>query len=100
MRPENGFLCELHILPFQTNSTALEIIQSASKEKRADRSGIQNLTSEKLYGFDVIRWRFQTGKTRLDHYLLIGKKHNYLFISSPYGSHGSMEGILSRTKLR
>ena len=51
-------------------------------------------------GHRVIRWRFQAGKTRLDHYLLIGKKFNYLFVSSPYGSNGAIEELISRTKFR
>lgn len=45
------------------------------------------------------KWRLQNGKTRLDHYMFFGKEHNYLFVSSPYGSNGSIETAVLEMEL-
>lgn len=98
MRPESGFLCELHILPHAAEAEALDKIKSAHAN-----DGRRHVRNFRLQAVDigrhrVIRWRFQAGKTRLDHFLLMGKKFNYLFVSSPYGSNGMIEDIIVRVK--
>lgn len=100
MRPERGFLCELHVLPAQTESRALAKIRSAHSAEARQYVRHTGLKAYELAGNRVIRWRFQAGKTRLDHYLLLGKKYHYLFVSSPYGSTGTIEAIIERVKFR
>lgn len=96
MRPERGFLCELHILPGATEAKAMAQIQSAHSGNKKRHVRNFRLQATDIGGHRVIHWRFQAGKTRLDHYLLIGKKFNYLFVSSPYGSNGAIEEIIGR----
>lgn len=100
MRPERGFLCEMHILPGATEEKAMTQIQSAHAQNKEKHIRNFRLQAIEIDGHRVIRWRFQAGKTRLDHFLLIGRKFNYLFVSSPYGSNGAIEEILARTKFR
>lgn len=100
MRPESGYLCELHILPAATEAQALIAVKKAhshESHKHARNSGLEAFS---LGDHRVIRWRWQAGKSRLDHFLLIGKKFNYLFVSSPYGSNGTLEAILTRVQFR
>ena len=100
MRPERGFLCELHILPGAIETKAMAQIQSAHSANKERHVRNVRLEATDIGGHRVISWRWQAGKTRLDHYLLIGKKFNYLFVSSPYGSNGAIEELISRTKFR
>lgn len=99
-RPERGFLCELHILPAQNEREVMKTVQAAHEAE--SRKHVRNfrLAAVSMGGHRVVRWRFQVGKTRLDHFILIGKKYNYLFISSPYGSNGALEDIISNAKLQ
>lgn len=99
-RPESGFLCEMHILHPRSVNAWMTAIRAAAVAKRTDRGKTFDLTYSEIHGLRVIQWRFQAGKTRLDHYILMGKKYHYLFISSPYGSNGAIEEVLARTKLR
>ena len=48
---------------------------------------------------EVLKWRAQNGKTRLDHYVIFGKEYNYLFVSSPYGSSGVIENVIAEMEL-
>jgi hypothetical protein len=93
-RPERGFLCELHVLPAQPEGQVLKIVEAAHQAE--SRKHVRNFRLETvtLGKHRVVRWRFQVGKTRLDHFILIGKRHNYLFVSSPYGSNGAIEEII------
>lgn len=99
-RPESGFLCEMHLLHPRSVNDWMTAIRAAAVAKRTDRGRTFDLTYSEIHGLRVIQWRFQAGKTRLDHYILMGKKYHYLFISSPYGSNGAIEDMLARTKLR
>ncbi len=95
-RPRTGFLCELHILPALGESDVLAAVQAAHEQE--SRKHVRNFRLEtvSIGKHRVVRWRFQAGKTRLDHFMLIGKKYNYLFVSSPYGSNGAIEDIISK----
>lgn len=57
--------------------------------------------SEKIKKIDkrVFKWRIQSGKTRLDHYIFFGNDLNYLFVSSPYGSNGVIENVILEMEL-
>ncbi len=45
----------------------------------------------------ALSWRLQLGKTRIDHYMVFGDSHNYLFSSSPYGERDDgIQKIISR----
>ncbi len=98
-RPETGYLCEMHVLHVKSVQDIMYAVRKSSETKRPDRGTNRDLTYSEIYGLKVIQWRFQAGKTRLDHYLLLGKKYNYLFISSPYGSQGTIESVLQKTTL-
>lgn len=98
-RPDTGFLCEMHVLRVKTVAEVMNAVRAASEVKRPDRGKNRDLTYSEIYGLKVIQWRFQAGKTRMDHYMLLGKKYNYLFVSSPYGSNGAIEAVLSQTAL-
>lgn len=99
-RPETGYLCEMHILHVQSVAEIMAAVRKSSENKRPDRGTNRNLTYSEFHGLKVIQWRFQVGKSRLDHYLVLGKAYNYLFVSSPYGSNGAIEEILLRTQIR
>jgi len=99
-KPEGGYLCELHLLHPRSVADWMKAVRTAGEKKRPDRGKTRDLTFIEIHGLRVITWRFQAGKSRLDHYLVLGKKYHYLFISSPYGSNGTIEGILQRTTLR
>jgi hypothetical protein len=99
-RPETGYLCEMHVLHVRSAQDIMSAVRKSTETKRADRATNRDLTYSEIHGLKVISWRFQAGKTRLDHYLLLGNKYNYLFISSPYGSHGTIESVLKMTTLR
>lgn len=97
-RPERGFLCELHILPAQAESEVLKSVRAAHAAEARKHVRNFRLEAVTIGKHRVARWRFQVGKTRLDHLVLIGKKHNYLFVSSPYGSNGALEDIVSKVR--
>ncbi|MFO1479222.1 MAG: hypothetical protein U1F40_03360 [Turneriella sp.] len=98
MRPESGYLCELHILPAQAEKQALEQVTAAHAADTRKYARNLRLEATDIGSHRVIRWRLQMGKTRLDHFLLIGKRYNYLFVSSPYGSHGALEKVIEEAK--
>lgn len=99
MRPENGYLCEMHVMPAQTAEEILPLLERQARKKRPDHAQTFRVESVVIGGHRVVRWRFQAGKTRLDHFVVTGKKHNYLFVSSPYGSNGAIEEIIKRVRL-
>lgn len=95
MRPERGYLCELHIFPRLSDAVmqaAIEKVQGGDKGLRRHTSAGQMTIGQHR----VMHWRRELGKSRLDHYLLHGTKFSYLFVSSPYGSRGSMEKIITK----
>ncbi|MFO1524754.1 MAG: hypothetical protein U1F16_02140 [Turneriella sp.] len=95
MRPERGFLCELHIMPLISEKQVESAVTAAQKQQKGLIHDIR--AAHVMDPHPVLRWRFQAGKTRLDHFLLNGKKFSYLFVSSPYGSNGSIEEIIARS---
>ena len=97
MRPDSGFLCEAYILPVIDEKQAKTALKKIflKVEKHQWNSPVKTL---KIKGFSVLAWRFQAGKTRLDHFLVFGKKYNYLLVSSPYGSNGFMEKIIANMR--
>lgn len=97
-RPENGYLCELHILPGQTEKQAFAQISAAHSVETRKNARKLRLEVADIGPHRVIRWRLRMGKTRLDHFLVIGKRYNYLFVSSPYGSNGAIEKIIAEAK--
>lgn len=97
MRPETGYLCEMHVMPPMTASQIISRIQKAANTPRPDHARTFKIQTVAIGGHSIVRWRFQAGKTRLDHFMVFGKRRNYLFVSSPYGSNGEIEKILART---
>lgn len=94
MRPETGYLCELHILPALNTGQVRALVEKAARTQRADHGRTFRIAEEDIGAHKVVRWRFQAGKSRLDHFLVTGKKFSYLFVSSPYGSNGEIERII------
>ncbi|MCP4131925.1 MAG: hypothetical protein GY754_13185 [bacterium] len=99
----DGYLSSLYILPplgeIITEESVKKDVNSSftGKNEYAWYSGITIL---EIKGLRVFSWRYQIGKTRLDHFLVFGKKNSYLFVSSPYGSNGSIEAIISKMKMK
>lgn len=100
MRPESGYLCELHVLPAWGELKLQAAARAALASKHEGYTQSTDLREELLGGRKVIRWRYQAGKTRLDHFLVAGRKNDYLFVSSPYGSNGAIEAIISGMRVK
>ncbi len=91
---ESGFLCSMYILPLIDLEELKKEIKTAFAPKKALAS-LSDFEEISLKGHSVVKWRYQIGKTRLDHYMLRTKNNYYLFISSPYGSNGYIEKIIT-----
>ena len=57
-----------------------------------------SIKKNKIGDKKVLQWLLRAGKTRLDHYMVLGKQHNYLFVSSPYSSNGHIETVIAKLK--
>jgi hypothetical protein len=97
---EDEFLCSLYILPVIACDQARKEIIRHFKEDKSRPAYFRGIDESSISGFALLSWRYQMGKTRLDHYLVFGKKFNYLFVSSPYGSNGSIESIIRTMRYR
>ncbi len=100
LRPASGFLCELHVLPSRGERTLEQAVRNAVAAKHEAYQRSFNLRVDKIAGHRVLCWRFQSGKTRLDHFAIAGNKYDYLFVSSPYGSNGMIEEILKSLRIK
>ncbi|MDH5657347.1 MAG: hypothetical protein OEZ34_15655 [Spirochaetia bacterium] len=95
---ESGWMCEFYILPGKSkNEIRRHILNSYVHNKFSHYSEIEELTISKR---QILKWRYRIGKTRLDHFLIFGKKVNYLFISSPYGENGDVIPLIETLILR
>ncbi|MFT4600434.1 MAG: hypothetical protein ACI857_000608 [Arenicella sp.] len=91
-------LSSLFILP----QTSKKELIAEMEEYLKDNDPFQmtkEMVKVKIGNKKVMKWRIQSGKTRLDHYIVFGKNYNYLFVSSPYGSDGSIELHISEMEL-
>ena len=90
----DGWLSELRVLPKENMDKLIEDIPGmypANKYARLTEVTMVNVNKHK-----VLRWKYQIGKTRLQHFLVLGGKHNYLFISSPYGETESILALIRK----
>ncbi len=93
---ESGWLCELYVLGVADEKTVrADIKRSYPENKFGHYSKVQKL---KIAGFDVLKWRYRIGKTRLDHFLVFAKQFHYLFVSSPYGDGARIHKIVETMK--
>lgn len=95
----DGYLCDLYVLPPLSEAEATGELQSAFK-KKVPVTLLTEPEAMQIGKFRLLKWRYQIGKTRLDHYLVFGKKYNYLFVSWPYGSNGTIEKIIDGMRYR
>jgi hypothetical protein len=88
-------LSSLYILPkMSRRKLKVEIESYVKKHPPFHISEKLKLGNKKVY-----KWRIQSGKTRLDHYVFFGNEYNYLFVSSPYGSNGVIENVILEMEL-
>ena len=79
----DGWFCHFYVLPYEPEDKVKSFIPSMYQKNRFSRKF--EVKTIKINKFNVLRWRYQIGKTRLEHFLVLGNQYNYLFISSPYG---------------
>jgi len=89
---EDGWLCELTILQKIFAEDIKEEI--AELYPTATYEGEPGIGKETINGREVFVWREQYGKTRLDHFLLLGDVEDYHFVSSPYGDGDTIRTII------
>lgn len=86
VRSEDGWLCHFYVLPVLEKEKIKALVLQAHPQPGVVTYQKQpGIGEEKWNGHDLLVWREQYGKTRLDHFLVLGPKANYLFVSSPYG---------------
>ena len=86
VRSEDGWLCSFYILPpLAKEQLKTEILKQQGPHQTLTYQKKPGIGEERHRDRPMLVWRMQSGKTRLDHFLLIGPQHNYLFVSSPYG---------------
>jgi hypothetical protein len=90
----DNFLCSMYLLPQIMRESLMEEIEKSFGQKKNlyHFSGALKISIGSMH---LLKWRQTIGKSRFDHYLVFGNKFNYLFISSPYGSSGYIEHIIS-----
>ncbi|GAA4276370.1 hypothetical protein GCM10022259_10940 [Aquimarina mytili] len=93
----NPNLSTLFVLPKKTKrKVKAKIRQYVNDHELFQISGA--IKRIKIKNKKVLSWRLQNMKTRLDHFMVFGKNHNYLFVSSPYGSNNRIEAIIAKSK--
>lgn len=99
LQPSFGDLASLYILPKVSDKE----IKKAVNKYVQDLDVFQLtkvLESIKIGEHKVWKWRYQAGKSRYDHFLLIGDTYNYLFVSSAYSAgNGGLEKIIQNLKI-
>ncbi len=105
----DGWLCELDVLPaISIADVEQEIVQKFGDSystvtnigsEQVDGKRLAGVLQRVINGFDVLQWRHEIGKTRLEYSLVFGKKHNYLLISSPYGDGATIESIIQKIQM-
>lgn len=92
----DGWLCNFYVLPYETEDKVRGQIKTAYKTNKYARFSDAKVI--KINHFKVLTWRYSIGKTRLAHFLVFGKKHHYLFISSPYGEQRTILKLIKTMK--
>ncbi len=97
--PYSHHLSSLYILPeLSMKKIKKEIVSYVNKHLPFQI--VDKIKAIEIEGKTVLKWRVQSGKTRLDHFVVFGEKYNYLFVSSPYGTSGAIETVISEMKLK
>lgn len=91
-------LSSLYILPKMSRRKIKEEVEYYVK-KHSPYQISEKIEKIKIRDKKVFKWRIQSGKTRLDHYIFFGNDYNYLFVSSPYGSSGVIENVILEMEL-
>ena len=87
------FICKRSVFAFKRRKAIKGYNVELSAYDEPDREAFE-FEKLKINGQKVLKWRYTYGKTRLDHYLVGGRKMIYLFVSSPFGSNGNIENII------
>ena len=93
----SGYLSILYIFPVVEKSVLLLEIEKAFKPEKSVVK-YREVSETKINELNLLNWRTQQGKNRFEYYLLLGGRHNYLFISTAYGEKDYIENILRNTK--
>ncbi len=84
------YLSAIYILPNITIKELLKEIEIYAERNQPTK--LYGEIEEVIIGnHKVLKWLLRNGKTRIHHYVVFGKKHNYLFASSPYGNYNLLE---------
>lgn len=95
----DNYLSSLFIYPALEEKKLLKEIEKAFAP--TDRYvSYRNAEKRKIGKVEFLNWRMQRGKSRLEHFLVLGKKFNYLFISTPYGEQEYIEDIISKIEFK
>ncbi|MCH2042561.1 MAG: hypothetical protein MK212_00350 [Saprospiraceae bacterium] len=99
LQPSFGNLASLYILPKISEKKIRQLVSQYVQEL----DGFQ-LTKipvrEQIGKHTVWKWRYQSGKSRYDHFLVLGENLNYLFVSSAYSAgNGGLEKMIKNLQL-
>lgn len=96
----DGWLCAFYILPpWDVDKIKQDLLSGLDKYDQIRYQEQETIGEEIINGNKVLVWRHRRGKTRLDKFLVLGKKHHYLFVSSPYGDGDKIRQIVETVKL-
>ncbi|PKL77088.1 MAG: hypothetical protein CVV27_06975 [Candidatus Melainabacteria bacterium HGW-Melainabacteria-1] len=99
VRSADGWLCHFYILPpLEAQALHAEVLKRQAENWTISYQREPGIGTETHAGHPMLVWRQQSGKTRLDHFLVIGPRHNYLFVSSPYGDGERIRNVVSTLK--
>lgn len=93
---DDGWLCHFYELPaLKPEQIKPLILKRRTQSVRITYRQKAGIGEETYKGHPLLVWREQAGKTRLDHFLVVGPAHNYLFVSSPYGDGEMIRNVLN-----
>lgn len=100
VRSEDGWLCSFYRLPpLGAGAARAEILARKPEQTTISYAKAEGIGTEAHQDLPMLVWREQSGKTRLDHFLVLGPRHNYLFVSSPYGDGDRIREVLRTLRL-
>lgn len=102
VRSTDGWLCHFYVLPPLTVEQAkVEILKTQTSDQSISYQKQQGLIGEERFKqHPMLVWRHQSGKTRLDHFLVFGPEQNVLFVSSPYGDGDRIRKIVESLEFK
>lgn len=101
VRSEDGWLCHFYVLPVLDKAKIKDaILKRDDRHTEITYQKKKGIGEEAINGQPMLVWREQSGKTRLDHFLVLSHQHHYLWVSSPYGDGERMREILKTLQFK